>query len=183
MGRDDERGGVASAADALSALFGGPLGEGLTEGARVARAWYAANGDRERRHTTGVWLRKSGKANVDPVLVVALDSNLLAAELGTNKELYLARLAFRGVAVSDIRFTVGKAQRSPQGRTSSPAPRELVGAKGARGAQAELPRLSEAERASVDEATEGLPDGLRQSVSRAVCASLRRYKATPTRDT
>lgn len=162
-------GGPQRAADLLDALMGGPLGQGLGPAQRAARAWHAANGDRERAHTTGVWLRKPGRAGMDPVLVVALDSNLLAGELGTNKDLYLTRLAMYGVHVSDIRFTVRRADHTPAaaGRDRAGGPAARVG---------EAPPLSPAELARVDRATAALPDGLRQSVSRAMCASLRRSK-------
>lgn len=176
MATTADRGGDAvRAGDAIAALLGGPLGRGLSAAAKAARAWYAANGDRERAHTTGVWLRKSGKAGADPVLVVELDSNLLAYELGTNKELYLSRMAFRGIAISDIRFRVG---RAPAGRNAPGANRP-----GAEASARELPDLAPAEREQVERATRDLPDGLRQSVSRAMCATFRRSKATYTQET
>ena len=167
----DRDGGAVRAGDAVGALLQGPLGKGLSAASAAAKAWYAANGDRERSHTTGVWLRKSGRAGTDPVLVVALDTNLLAMELGTNKDLYLARLAYHGLAVSDIRFTVRRdpaqeARRSRDRERSRPA--------------APLPELTAAERERVARACEGLPDGLRQSACRAMCASLRRNKARST---
>jgi hypothetical protein len=120
-------------------------------------------------HTTGVWLRKPGCEGADPVLVVALDSNLLAMELATRKELYLARLSFRGIAVSDIRFTVRRDQRE---HAKKPEKALREGAAGSR----PLPDLAPSEMKRVERATSGLPDGLRQSVSRAMCASLRRAK-------
>lgn len=171
-----DRGGAASAADALERLFAGPLGSGLAPAARAARAWYAANGDRERRHTTGVWLNKSGRTGVDPVLVVALDSNLMASELGTNKDLYLTRLSFHGVAVSDIRFTVGKRDTKGGAPNVSRVIRKGVPPT----YHSELPKLSEEEQSRVARATKDLPDGLRQSASRAMCASLQRTKAKST---
>lgn len=188
MATVSDRGGTASAADALSALFQGPLGAGLAPAAKAARAWYSSNGDRERRHTTGVWLRKPGRMGADPVMVVALDSNLLAAELGTNKDLYLSRLSFHGVAISDIRFTVGKATRMAPGSGHArahdrAAAREHVERGGHHTYRADLPGLSEEEKSRVDEVTRNFPDGLRQSVSRAMCASLRRSKVNTTQDT
>jgi len=172
----DRGGEPARAGDAVSMLLGGPLGKGLTAASRAARAWYAANGDRERAHTTGVWLQKSGRAGIDPVLVVALDSHLLASELGTNKELYLSRLAFRGIAISDIRFTVRPATGDKKGAGT-------YGAGGKKGTNADLqlPELTPAELERVERATAGLPQGLKQSASRAMCASLRRTKGANTR--
>ena len=156
-------------------LLGGPLGNGLTKSQRVARAWYAVNGDRERAHTTGVWLKEPTRPGADPTLVVRVDSGLLASELATNKDLYLSRLAFRGVRVSNVRFTVG----------GDPLP-QVRKAKGeAKGGEGALPMrvdLTREERARVDRATFGLPEGLRQSVSRAMCASLAREKCRSTQD-
>lgn len=173
MATTADRGGEAvRAGDAIAALLGGPMGRGLSAAAKAARAWYAANGDRERAHTTGVWLRKPGVAGADPVLVVELDSNLLAYELGTNKELYLSRMAFRGIAISDIRFGVGRApagQNTPGARRPDTPPA--------------LPNLTPAEMERVERATSDLPDGLRQSVSRAMCATFRRSKASCTQET
>jgi hypothetical protein len=161
-----DRGGEAQrAGDLVGALLGGSLGRGLGPAQKAARAWYAANGDRERAHTTRVWLRKSGRTGQDPVLVVELDAGWLAGELSTNKELYLSRLAFRGIRVSDICFKVGRRQDVAALR-ARPTP----------GEPPELARLSEEERSRVARATNNLPDGLKQSVSRAMCASLARNK-------
>lgn len=173
-----ERGGTpARAGDLVSSLLGGSLGRELSQAAQAARAWYAANGDRERAHTTGVWLNKPPRAGADPVLVVAVDSGLFASELGTNKDLYLTRLAHRGVRVSDIRFAV----RRFTGNTARSTGRAGVtpGATGARlapQADAEATSLSPAELARVEHATANLPDGLRQSAARAMRASLARAK-------
>ena len=167
----DRGGDAVRAGDAVGALLQGRLGKGLSAASAAAKAWYAANGDRERKHTTGVWLRKSGRTGCDPVLVVALDSNLLAMELGTNKDLYLARLAYHGLAVSDIRFTVRRDPATDRRRSGalkqSPRPTPL-------------PELTAAEVKRVERACEDLPDGLRQSACRAMCASLRRNKARST---
>lgn len=164
--------GPVRAGDLVDALLGGSLGKRLSASGRAARAWYAANGDRERAHTTGVWLRKSGREGIDPVLVVALDSGLLAMELGTNKDLYLQRLAFRGIRVSDIRFQVSR-ETSPRARRAAdkPDPRETLSA---------LPDLTDEERARVERAVSELPDGLKESVSRAMCATMRRNKVSHT---
>lgn len=156
------------AGDLVGALFGSVGKRGLTDAQRAARAWYASNGDRERAHTTGVWLRKSGKSGVDPTMVVRLDSNLLAQELATNKDLYLARIARMGVRISDIRFSVGAPSRArmsaAQERTARTTPKKP------------LPPLDAEEIERVRQATEGLPHDLRQSVSRAMCASIARAK-------
>lgn len=166
---DREVTGAARAGDLVGALFGVGGARKLSSAQQAARAWFSANGDRERAHTTGVWLRKPGRAGVDPVMVVRLDSGLLAQELGTNKELYLARLAHAGVAVSDIRFDVGSA-RGASARDGAAGARK-------RGKQPASPpprTLSDEEIRGVERATEGLPDGLRQSAARAMRATMAR---------
>lgn len=154
--------GPSRAGELVAGLLGGALGRGLGDAQRAARAWYAANGDRERAHTTGVYLRKAGRAGQDPVLVVVVDSGLLAADLGTNKDIYLQRIAMRGVAVSDIRFRVGP----PAVRPTTPA----------RKAEAPCPPrdLSSAEEERVDRACADLPDGLREAAARAMRATMAR---------
>lgn len=156
--------GPARAGDLVAALFGRTATRQLSAAQSAARAWFAANGDRERAHTTGVWLRKSGRAGTDPVLVVRLDSGLLAQELGTNKDLYLARLARAGVAVSDLRLEVGAPVSRTRKRTVAkealPAPRNL--------SQAELDR--------VQRATAELPEGLREAAARAMRATMARQR-------
>ena len=173
----DRGGEPVRAADALGSLLAGPLGSGLSRASAAAKAWYASNGDRERQHTTGVWLRKSGRAGIDPVLVVALDSNMLAMELATNKDLYLSRLAFRGLAISDVKFTVRRSAIAPN-RAPGNKPSTSASAKNA----AALPPLTPSESERVERATADLPDGLKQSVSRAMCATMRRYKDTNTHE-
>ncbi len=169
--RGDRGGEPQRAGDLIDALLGGPMGAGLSGAQRAARAWYSANGDRERAHTTSVWLRKSGRVGVDPVLVVSVDAHWLAQELSTNKELYLSRLSFSGLGVSDIQFVVSR-ETSPAKRPSSA--REAT----EEPQKKELPQLSAAERERVERATQSLPDGLKKSVRRAMSASLRRAKNT-----
>ena len=161
MGHD----GAERAGDLVSALFGPQTRARLSGAQAAARAWYACNGDRERAHTTGVWLRKSGREGVDPVMSVRLDSNLLAQELGTNKDLYLARLAHAGIRVSDIRFLAGRGT-APKGRDSAKKQPQ----------RKPLAPLDEAERARVEAATAHLPERLQQSVARAMEASMRRQR-------
>ena len=159
------------AGDLVRAIFGGQNAAALSAAQRAARAWYAVNGDRERAHTTGVWLRKSGVAAADPVMVVSVDSGLLAADLGTNKDLYLSRLANRGVRVSDIRFQVGRRKTEANGRRTE---------KAARQSDCTLPPLDDREREEVEHAVSRLPEELRKSASRAMCASLRQEKTRHT---
>ena len=49
--------------------------QGMTANQRAASLWRAANGDIERAHTTGVYLRKSPCESLPPVLGVYVDSH------------------------------------------------------------------------------------------------------------
>ena len=162
--------GPHRAGDLVSRLFTGESGRRLSETSVAAKAWYRANGDRERSHTTGVWLRASGKKGVDPVLVVGVDSSLLSHELGMNKDLYLSRLSWAGVRVSDIRFTVSRRSEASERRREAERQKKPP-----------LPELTPSDRMMVERATKNLPEGLKESVSHAMCASLRRNRADHTR--
>jgi hypothetical protein len=65
----------------ISTVFEGQMSKQSKAQTRAARAWFVANGDRERAHTTGVWTRQGPFEGADPVLCVAVDSGLLAQEL------------------------------------------------------------------------------------------------------
>ncbi len=163
--REASGSGPRRAGDVISSLFGAAAAGKLSSAQRAARGWFSANGDRERAHTTGVWLRKPGRAGKDPVMVVRLDSNLLAQELATNKELYLARLAHAGVAVSDLRFEVGRARGPEVAREKKPKKEKPP-----------LPDLRPADLARIERACADLPEGLKESVSRAMRATMAREK-------
>lgn len=167
-----DRGGDAQRVGTMvDALLGGTMGRSLSAAQRAARAWYAANGDRERAHTTGVWLRKSGRVGVDPILVVAVDAPWLAQELGTNKDLYLSRLSFSGLKISDIRFMVSR-------ETSAAARKAQIRKDATRAEKSPLAPLTSSEQERIERATEGLPQGLKESMQRAMSASLRRSKSS-----
>lgn len=144
----------------------------MTANQRAATAWYRANGDRERRHTMGVFLKASRVRGAAPVLGVYVDSHAMATDFGVNKDLYLARLANIGFEASGIEFLIS---RKPH--RSTDAPRE-----GRSTAPTELPALDEAERQRVEELVCDLPESLRESVSKAVTLSLRREKLQGTKN-
>lgn len=136
---------------------------------RAAAAWYRANGDRERAHTTGVFLKRPRKAHAAPILGVYVDSHAMATDFGVNKDIYLARLANVGFEVSGIEFIPSReGYRTPRARRANasaekPAP--------------ELPELSEQEQKEVESLVRDLPASLQESVSKAVSLSLRREKS------
>ncbi|MGN0084974.1 MAG: hypothetical protein ACI38S_05235, partial [Atopobiaceae bacterium] len=101
----------------LRGYMSGSMKRGMSMQARASAAWWQANGDLEHRHTQGIYVKEfKTKA---PVLYVYIDTSALLQDFTTNKELYLARLANRGFAASDIKFQLSRKGRkkplSPQG--------------------------------------------------------------------
>lgn len=144
----------------------------LSQNQLAARAWYGCNGDVERKHCTGVFLRKARAEGMPPVLGVYVDSHARLTDFGANKEIYLARLANYGFMVSDIQFRLSREPRKRAKRDVADAPK----------ATPPLPELTPSEQAHVDDLVRDLPDGLKKSVSRAVSMSMRRNKNTNTKN-
>ena len=136
---------------------------------RASAAWYRANGDRERAHTTGVFLKRPRMAGAAPILGVYVDSHAMATDFGVNKDIYLARLANVGFEVSGIEFIPSRdgyrATRGSRGAAKVPQSEET------------LPMLDEDELEEVESLVRDLPESLRASVSKAVSLSKRREKS------
>ena len=133
---------------------------------RAAAAWYRANGDRERNHTTGVFLKRPRVAGAAPVLGVYVDSHAMVTDFGVNKDIYLARLANIGFRVSGIEFIPSRAgyhvARSRQKETEQTA--------------MELPELSQKELQEAQNLVSDLPEPLKTNAFKAVVMSKRREK-------
>ncbi len=139
----------------------------LSDNQKAARAWFGCNGDVERAHCTGVYLRKPRSKDVDPILGVYVDSNIRMTDFRANKEIYLARLANYGLRVSDVEFRLTRLPKKPSPHSARTNEAQ---------APMPLPPLSTDEQRAVDEMCSDLPDGLRASVSRAVSMSKRAEK-------
>ena len=160
----------ADAPQSVGSLVGevvdGRMAARLSANQRAAAAWYRANGDRERDHTTGVFLKRSRVPGAAPILGVYVDSHIVATDFGVNKDIYLARLANAGCAVSGIEFIPsreGYRTRARARHTDQAAPEPL-------------PVLTPAERAEVADLVADLPEGVRESAYKAVELSKRRAK-------
>ena len=135
----------------------------------AGRAWHAVNGDIERAHTTGVYVREPRGRESLPTLLVYVDSRARATDFSVNREVYLARLANVGQRFADVVFRVSKRRREgaaeacERPRAPRPAP--------------EPPELTDEERSRVERMCAQLPEGLRASVFRAMSASIRAEKA------
>lgn len=137
----------------------------------AGRAWHAVNGDIERAHTTGLYVREPRSHETLPTLLVYVDSRARATDFSANREVYLARLANVGLRFADVSFRVSKRQRGEKGSATCAA------AASARTAPRPLPELSAEEARRMEEMTAALPDAVRASARRAMSAALRAEKA------
>ena len=138
----------------------------MSDTQRATAAWFRANGDRERAHTTGVFLKKPRVAGAAPVMGVYVDTHAMATDFGVNKDLYLARLANIGCEVSGIEFI--PTRRKTQAKKKADVQVQST--------EQPLPELTPLERAEVADLVEKLPDDLKASVSKAIELSKRREK-------
>lgn len=161
---------ATSAGRLVRGVLGGSGGAKLSRNQLAARAWYSCNGDMERRHTTGVYLRAGRNPSAAPVMGVYVDSHAYMQNFLANRDLYLSRLAFYGFQVSGIEFRLSKKQYVAARQEAKPQPKKAM-----------LAPLSGEERHEVDQLVgqldPKLPDSLKKVVSRAVSLSFQRQKA------
>ena len=167
----DSLDGVSSAGDTLRHYLSGEFGGNLSEAQRAAAAWYGCNGNVERKHTTGVYLRAGRGKGSAPVLGVYVDSSSRLTDFTAQREIYLSRLANYGFAVSGIEFRLSK-QRYVKAQPGQERKEE----------RAPLPELSPQEAAEVQDLVADVPEPLKTSVSRAVKYSFMKQKAKDTQD-
>ena len=148
----------------IDRVMGSGLSKGLNANQRATVAWHAANGDRERSHTTRVFLKKPRVDGADPIICVYVDNHSFLTDLNANKDLYLSRLANWGFYVSGIEFGVDRAAH----RTSKGGARKA----GAKAKRAATPRLSAEQERYVQELVSKVPDSLKESIFKAITASL-----------
>ena len=143
------------------------MARSMTDNQRAAFAWAKANGDRERKHTTGVFLKRSRVRGAAPILGVYVDSHAMATDFSVNKEIYLARLANIGYEVSGIEFL--PTRNRPRKTAEKTSRRETQDV-------AELPELDAQELEAIESMVSGLPESLRSQASQAILLSKRREK-------
>jgi hypothetical protein len=184
-------------ASVISHFVGSDMRAHMSAAQRAAAAWYRANGDVERSHTTGVFLKRPLRKGDAPILGVYVDSHSRLTDFTVNREIYLARLHNVGLEVSGIEFLLtrhttesgagvrGNAARAAgTGTASSPRP-------GTRGFSSsgqmpntiDLPELTDAQRDEIARSTAGLPESLREKVARAMSYSMRRQRYDADRGT
>ena len=151
----------------MSEVIDGTMMSRMSANQRASAAWYRANGDRERAHTTGVFLKRPRVAGAAPILGVYVDSHVMATDFGVNKDIYLARLANIGFTVSGIQFM-------PSRKGYRPA--RVTRGESAVTSNEQLPELSADEQEWVESLVVDLPEEIRQSASKAITLSMRRQR-------
>lgn len=147
----------------ISEVMSEKIAPRLSANQRAAAAWFGSNGDRERSHTTRVFLRAPRVEAADPVICVYVDSHAYLTDLTTNRDLYLARLANWGFYVSGIEFAVDRdATRHRAHR--APKSAEQTEKKG----EPPSPELL----AKVEEMVKDVPPSLKETISKAIIASM-----------
>lgn len=155
----------------LSGYFGSPEVRGkMGEGRSAGMAWHSVNGDIERKHTTGVFVGKPRRPGEAPVLCVYVDSRMRAVDFRANREVYLARLWAAGYSFSDVRFLENRRPVAKKAAEKGAAPATAR-------ASRQMEPLSAEEQSQVDSACAGLPPKLRERLSKAMSASMRRQKS------
>ena len=167
---DGEFGGErpASVANLMDEVLNQQMARRLSANQRAAAAWFRANGDRERNHTVGVFLKKARVAGAAPVLGVYVDSHAMATDFGVNRDIYLARLANIGFEASGLEFIVS---RQPRRRAD-----EAGSKKSSDAAREDLPELGPVEREEVESLVRDLPEAVRPAAARAISIAKRREK-------
>ena len=119
----------------LKGMFSSPEARrSMSANQRAAYVWHNVNGDVERAHTTGVFLKEPHVKGADPILGVYVDSRMRAVDFRANREVYRARLSMGGLEVSEIEFIV-----SQYGHGAAPRKEHVSGAAAAATPKTPLP--------------------------------------------
>ena len=121
--------GPQSLSELMKQVNPSPQQANLDEQSRASIAWAQANGDKEARHSTGVWLKAPTQKEDYPTLIVYIDSSVMLADFQTNHEIYAMRLQRIGFPVEKVEFRLSKYKKKQdsQRKTSEiPAQKPLV---------------------------------------------------------
>lgn len=148
---------------------------GATDASRALVTWRRIAGRRAAKHTVAVWLNRPKSGDGLPEMVVYLDGNALMADLTTNAELYVERLAYAGLPVARVRFRLSRkagqtVESGVPGAIAASARKDSFGARPPR------PELTAAEHARVKASCAQLPESLRTSAEIALENSIRKEK-------
>jgi hypothetical protein len=162
----------------LNGMFSSPEARrSMSANQHAAYVWHNVNGDVERAHTTGVFLKEPHVKGAAPILGVYVDSRMRAVDFRANREVYRARLSMGGLEISEIEFIV-----SQYGHGAAPRKNRASGETVGETLKPPLPELTGSEQDTVEKLAETAPESLRGSVYKAMSLSFRREKSRDTND-
>lgn len=167
MADKDSRCAEYSIAELMDVVLDDKTTREMSLGRRATMVWFAANGDLERKHTTGVYLRESRARGAAPVLGVYLDSRMRVVDFSANKDLYIARVINQSFEISDIEFKLDRGRGKKVEDSSVPTVEDCPSL---------WPELSPEELAYVCDLTQRLPESLRELAQKAMISSIRHEK-------
>lgn len=167
------RGGNETAKDLMSSLLGTfKDSKSMSKNRRAYLAWVEANGEREVKHTTGVFVREIAGREY-PVLTVYVDNRMCMIDFLAQREVYRARLSEQGLEFSDLEFKLDKYNRhAGKGASSSEIQKQ-----GKKIEKKALPELTTEEKLQISELVSSLSDPLKSTAYKAIEASFRQKKS------
>ena len=149
------------------AIFSANGKDQMNSAKRVYMLWYKVNGNFERKHTTGLYLKEPVGKEQYPTLIVYIDKNIVMQDFRTNKQIYLIRLKAEGLILRDIEFLLSK----PGHKSRKPVEIEPMKKK-----KKKLPELTEEEMAQIESLTADLSEETKQIVTKPMISAFRRRK-------
>ena len=167
------RGGNENAKDLMSFLLGTfKDSKNMSKNRRAYLAWVEANGEREIKHTTGVFVREVAGREY-PVLTVYVDNRMCMIDFLAQREIYRARLSEQGQEFSDLEFKLDKYNR----HTDKEAHLSTKQGKNQKVEKKELPELTAEEKLQISELVSELSEPLKSTAYKAIEASFRQKKS------
>lgn len=145
----------------------------LTSSKRVYMLWYKVNGNFERKHTCGLFLKEPSGKEQYPTLIVYIDKNVVMQDFRTNKGIYLIRLKAQGLILRDIQFVLTKNPRPKYKKEEETKKKEE---------KMPLPDLSEQEMAYIKDLTKDLDEDMKKTVVKPIISVFKRQKQIHAKD-
>ncbi len=156
---------VETPATLMQGLISHDMWSKMGEAQQAGWAWNVANGEVERTHTTGVYVRHAANATHDLILGVYVDTHARLSDFSANREVYRIRLHEVGFDVTAIEFKLNRRPFRPRSHRRE----DTDGTRDVRRVA-----LSPEDEERVEQEVSVLPPRLRDAARRAMTASLQR---------
>ena len=129
--------------------------------------WYKVNGNFERKHTTGLYLKDPIGKEQYPTLIVYIDKNVVLQDFRTNKNIYLIRLKSQNLVLRDIEFKLSKSKNKAFKQKVENKEKKI---------KKPLPELSSQEIKQIEELTKDLDEQIKPTVVKSMISMFKRQK-------